>query len=264
MIASESPSTHHVRAFCVGQAKSGTGSLAAMLARDHRVAHEPERSETLDLIRRVHEEGMPAGAIRDALLERDRRLRLDYDIAWANQFLLPHLVTVFPQARFVVLIREPASWLGSIIGHLLSRTIPDEVRGFLDWWFRPDEYPGRSDDERLIASGLYSIDAFLAAWVRHIDTCLMHLPEDRRLIVRTYELSQSLDRLASFLGTSAASLDTSRIHHNRSTFDGDLAEVVDPAHVQACIDRYCQRHIDDHFTEAPPRPDTQQQRTPHD
>ena len=35
-------------------------------------------------------------AIREHLRERDARLDLEYDVAWANQFLLRHLLAVFP------------------------------------------------------------------------------------------------------------------------------------------------------------------------
>ena len=40
------------RAFCVGQAKAGTASLAGLLSANYRAAHEPERAETLALILR--------------------------------------------------------------------------------------------------------------------------------------------------------------------------------------------------------------------
>ena len=88
------------RAFCVGQAKAGTASLAGLLSANYRAAHEPERAETLDL---------------------------DYDVAWANQFIVDHLLAVFPEAAFIVLIRDCHTWLQSIAGHLVGRDVPGDV-----------------------------------------------------------------------------------------------------------------------------------------
>jgi hypothetical protein len=45
-------SVQAIKAFCVGQAKSGTGSLAALLTANHRAAHEPEREQILEMILR--------------------------------------------------------------------------------------------------------------------------------------------------------------------------------------------------------------------
>jgi hypothetical protein len=41
-----------IKAFCVGQAKSGTASVAALLAANHRAVHEPEREKLLEIILR--------------------------------------------------------------------------------------------------------------------------------------------------------------------------------------------------------------------
>ena len=44
------PSTRTTRAFCVGQAKSGTASLCDLLSGNYRAAHVPERAELPDMI----------------------------------------------------------------------------------------------------------------------------------------------------------------------------------------------------------------------
>ena len=63
--------TTSVKAFCVGQAKSGTASLVGLLSANYRAAHEPERAATLDLIlRHAHGEFSDA-AIRERLRERE-------------------------------------------------------------------------------------------------------------------------------------------------------------------------------------------------
>lgn len=58
-----------VKAFCVGQAKAGTASLAGLLSASYRVAHEPERGETLDLILREARGRLSPPAVRAYLRE---------------------------------------------------------------------------------------------------------------------------------------------------------------------------------------------------
>ena len=210
-----SPAGPAVRAFCVGQAKSGTASVCGLLATHYRAAHEPERTQVLELILREARGERDQDAVRAHLIERDRRLTLEYDIAWANQFITSHLLAVFPHARFIVLVRDPYTWLQSIIGHLSSRQIPPDVRSFLDWWFKPECYPHTRDDRALEARGVYSLAAFLNAWNQHVDSCAGGLPPERRLVLRTHELNQSHARLAGFLQIPLESLDTQSGHLNR-------------------------------------------------
>ena len=130
-----------VKAFCVGQAKAGTASLVGLLATNYRVAHEPEREEMLDMILRESRHDISARAFRSYLLERDARLDLEYDVAWANQFIIGHLQAVFPAAKYIILIRDSYTWLQSVTGHLISRDVPSDVLTFLRWWFKPEQYP---------------------------------------------------------------------------------------------------------------------------
>ena len=116
-----------VKAFCVGQAKSGTASIVGLPSANYRAAHEPERAATLDLILRHAYGGLTDAAIREHLRARDARLDLEYDVAWANQFLICHLLAVFPAAKFIVLIRDCYTWLQSITGRLTVRDVPDDV-----------------------------------------------------------------------------------------------------------------------------------------
>ena len=58
-----------MKAFGVGQAKAGTASIVGLLAANHRVAHEPERAATLDLILRHAHGELSDTAIREHLRE---------------------------------------------------------------------------------------------------------------------------------------------------------------------------------------------------
>lgn len=231
--------TSRVRAFCVGQAKSGTASIAGLLSANYRVAHEPERAATLDLILRHARGELSDTAVRERLRVRDARLDLEYDVAWANQFLIRHLVDVFPAARFIVLIRDCHSWLQSITDHLTLRDVPSDVTEFLKWWFKPDRYPHGPADRVLADRGLFSVSAYLHAWNRHVDSCIRSIPPERLLVLRTNELGASHRRLASFLGIPVSSLDVAQGHSNRGTPMEPIASVVAPGYIDEMVHSIC-------------------------
>ena len=237
------------RAFCVGQAKGGTASLAGLLSANYRVAHEPERAETLDLILREARGELSAPEVRTYLRDRDARLDLDYDVAWANQFIVDHLLAVFPEATFIVLIRDCYTWLQSIAGHVAGRGVPGDLHEFLRWWFRPERYPHGPDDRALADLGLFSVAAYLHAWNRHVDTCIESIPADRRLVLRTHELGSSHERLAAFLRIPVSSLARIGGHLNRGTWSGRIESLVDPAYIDEMVRSICGANMARHFPE---------------
>lgn len=228
-----------MKAFCVGQAKSGTASIAGLLSANYRVAHEPERAATLDLILRHGRGELSDTAVRERLRERDVRLDLEYDVAWANQFLIRHLLVVFPTARFIVLIRDCHTWLQSITDHLALRDVPGDVREFMKWWFRPDQHPHSAGDRVLRDRGLFSVSAYLHAWNRHVDSCIGSIPAERRLVLRTNELGASHRRLAGFLEIPVSSLDAAQGHVNRGTPMEPIASVVAPGYIDEMVHSIC-------------------------
>ncbi len=227
------------KAFCVGQAKSGTASLHALLAPCYRAVHEPERAKTLEMILGQSEGEVDAKSFRAYLRQRDRRLNLEYDIAWANQFIIDHLLTVFGEANFIVLIRDPYTWLQSTVGHLVSRQIPPDVRPFLNWWFKPEQYPHTRHDRMLEAQGVYSITALVNAWNHHVQTCTQLIPPERCLVLKTHELNRSHRQIADFLQIPPKSLDTERGHLNQSTWTGRLDLLVNTNYLSEVVNSIC-------------------------
>ncbi len=238
-----------VKAFCVGQAKSGTASLVGLLSANYRVAHEPERPETLKVILREAQGRLSMGAIRAYLCDRDARLDIEYDVAWANQFIIDHLLAIFPSARFIVLIRDCHTWLQSIMGHLVGRNIPLDVLEFLRWWFKPELYPHGPHDRALADRGLFSIAAYLHAWNWHVDTCTGLIPADRRLVLRTHELDSSHQRLAEFLRIPVESLDGTCGHRNRGTWSERIDSLVTPAYIDDMVHSICGVNMARYFPE---------------
>ncbi len=238
-----------IKAFCVGQAKSGTASLVGLLSANYRAAHEPERPELLSMILRESRGELSAEAFRRFLLERDVRLNLEYDVSWPNQFIIDHLLHVFPASKFIVLIRDSYTWLQSAIGHVISREMPSEILNFLPWWIKPERYPHSRQDRALAERGLFSIAAYLHAWNGHVDRCTRLIPEDRRLLLRTHELARSHGRLADFLEIPEDSLDADKGHQNSSTWPDRIESLVDPFYIDEMVQSICADNMARHFPE---------------
>ena len=242
-------SVRATKAFCVGQAKAGTASLVGLLKPYHRAAHEPEREEILEMILLESSGDVDEEKFRAYLIERDQRLSLDYDVAWANQFIISHLLAVFPDAKFVVLLRDPFTWLQSIIGHLLSRDVPADVISFLDWWFKPDRYPHSSQDSKLKNQKVYSIAAFLNAWNQHINICTEVIPSEKRLVLRTHELNKSHWKLGRFLQIPTESINVENGHLNRSIWSGQIDSLVGRDFLNEMVDTICGENMSRYFPE---------------
>ncbi len=235
-----------LQAVCIGQAKSGTASLTSLLSRHFRAAHEPERARTLDVILRHSAGEMSDRDLHEHLIERERRLGLQFDIAWANQFLVRQWLDIFPEAKFIALVRHPRPWLESLIGHLLSREIPGDVRQFLDWWFKPEQYPFSHQDKELARHGVYPIAAFLNAWRRHV-AIAEAIPEARLLILTTSDLTTGREKLADFLDIPVGKLNTEQVHINQSTWTGQLNQYVDPGFIDHQIQEICGAFVTRYF-----------------
>jgi hypothetical protein len=234
-------------AFCVGQAKSGTGSLWCVFRDRFRAAHEPEHSALLAKILEERRGVVGRDKMAAWLRQRSEHLQLELDISWFNYFVIDHLVAEFPAARFIVLVRDVYSWLESLYGHLLSREIPADIRAFLPAWFETERHPPGPGEERLRDAGLMSLAASMNVWRRHITDCCARIPPARRLVLRTNELSRSWDRVAEFLGVDAALLNVELGHVNQGTWDGRLSALVDDDLVNDAVARYCADAMSEHF-----------------
>ena len=247
MITSSFPSPS-AKAFCVGQVKSGTGSLWGLLDKNFRAAHEPDREQLLGMILQESRGDVTTADFRTYLLQRDQRLKNEYDIAWANQFIIGHLLATFPDAKFIVLIRDVYTWLQSIVGHLISRDdVPAYVIPFFDFWFKPDRYPITHRDGTMKEHRLYSVEAYLRAWNDHVNQCTQLIPSEKRLIIKCSELNRSHQQIADFLRIPVDQLDTRKGHINRSTWSDQLESLVDPTWVDEMVEKICGENMAYYF-----------------
>ena len=230
-------------AFGVGMAKSGTHSLSALFGRHHRSAHEPEEHLLIKLIL-----GMANGSTSTADAERylivsDKRLKLEMNSSSLNYFVLPSLVELFGDARFIVTVRPPLQWLESMINQQLGLPCPVHWQRLRDLRFGGTaRFPER--EYALERRGLYTLDGYLSYWARHNRDVLQQVPADRLLVVETNRLASSLERIAGFVGVPASTLDSNNAHTFKTKQRFDVLSELDRGYLEETAERICRNVVE--------------------
>ena len=218
-----------------------------MLETNFRSAHEPERAELLYRVVSFDEQKIRRDELDDYLRERGKGLELDFDSSWANYFVMDRLVVLFPDTKFIQLVRDCFSWVESITNHLISRTIPRDVEDFMEWWFQPGKYRYTKEDRTLEQLGLYPLESYLTRWKRHAEGPARSVPGDRLLLVRTHEIPESLGRIARFLGVPPELVDAAKSHRNRGAREKPLFELIDKGYLEDTVARVCRGPMELYF-----------------
>ena len=167
--------------------------------------------------------------VRAELRRRSRHFHLEMDSAG---FLAPFAGTLsdlFPDAKFIMTIRDCFSWLDARIElHLHDDALGVPHRGVLRTFlahrmqhdgdtFAPEEAPLRD-------AGLSPIASYFRFWTRSSEDVLAGVPTQRLLVVRTEDLDRSADVVARFAGVPGATVRPVHANHRTDRF-GLLADV---------------------------------------
>lgn len=181
--------------------------------------------------------------------ERDARLMLEMDSSIFNYFVVEHLVREFPEARFLLLIRDCYSWVDSFVNHQLARPTAPQHGWFSPWWFKPDKFRHSDQARALAENGLYPIECYLHGWASHVEKSVAAIPPDKLLVVRTPDLARSAGRIAGFLGVPPESLDLSRAHEYKAGTKFGILSKIDRDYLEEAVERRCRAIMRTYFPE---------------
>ena len=235
----------------LGTARSGTTSLFNLFYDKYRAAHEAGHPRLLELIERV-ERGLGSEAeVSQFLIAHNRQFWLELDSSCFLALRANQLVRLFPEARFVITLRDCYTWLDSILNNHLEypRSASEDLRRYHDVLIRPTEYPHCRHDRALEPHGLHSIDAYLAYWERTNNELLLQLPKERRLVIRTHEIREKLNDIARLVNIDPATLTEKSGHANRSDAKRMLA-LVDRDYVLERVEARCATLMNEWFPDA--------------
>jgi hypothetical protein len=228
---------HRFQMYGVGEGKSGTQTLAAMLGH-YRAAHERERLRARDLAADVFSGRVDLNSRRVEVELRRRQWRhhLEADVAGNMSIFVEPLARTQRRAQFVLLVRDCFSWLNSRVEHTLRHPDDDPSR-YHATRFAPYADRHAPEEAALENAGVLPISSYLRAWAQTNASVLAAAPADRLLVIRTEDLSCSADRLAAFLDIEPVTISVE--HRNPARDPTGLLADVPPAFVVDQAERFC-------------------------
>jgi hypothetical protein len=209
-----------------------------MLADACRSAHEPESEELLPLVEPARSGKLTRREMRSFFRARHRRLQLDFESSHLLGSFVPHLVDTFPEASFVLLVRDCRSWIDSMINDQINIRAWD---GYERWVTVFDQYlirVGRHfpPQEQLLRDlDLYPLSHYVRYWRDEVKSIMDTVPSSRLLVLRTEELPAKVGTIARFVGVSPTAVAVHRSHSYRSRRKHNVLDAIDADHVRRTI-----------------------------
>lgn len=241
-----------VRVYGVGAPKSGTHSVASICRTGLRVEHEPDSRRTISKILDYMEGRIDEDAMRRYVRERDRKLWLEVDSSEFNIYLLDALVDLFPDARFILTIRDPHSWLDSLINHTLWHGFIKLEHRLYDHKYQARRYTHPPEEAPLKERGLYTLDGYLSAWTWHNRKALDTIPEDRLMVVRTDRITERAAEIAAYAGIPGGHQLEEKAHAFPAKERFDVLSELDQDYLHSKIVEHCGELIAEYFPERQP------------
>ena len=245
------------KAYCVGMAKTGTVSLHIMFSKHYRSAHEPDRRVLVHKILAMANGKIDRNVLTSYIKHRDRRLGLEMDSSHLNYHLMNYhlidiLVSEFPEARFILTIRDCYSWLDSATNFSLARPVfrdkhwsQRHLVALMRLRFRADELKHVKEEKVLAEHGFYTLDGYFSFWKEHNSKILATVPKEQLLVVKTSEINQRTQEIESFLQIPTGSLPIQvrgnvahKKFHILSKIDRDFLEEKANLHCKDLMDKY--------------------------
>lgn len=238
-------------AYCVGAMKSGTHSLSGLLEGNYRARHEPDKTALIHHTVGYLSKQVSAEQYRRFLAYRDKRLWLEMDSSNFNIVPIELMVALFPQAKFILTMRECIGWLNSCYDHLLTRHMIGEIKVYLEELIHPERYPHSAHEEVLLRHGLPSIDAMLHYWCWHNSRVIATVPAERLLIVSTNAIQTSIPQVAAFLGIEQSRFDVVQAHLYVARKKNNLLSQISPHYIAERASAVCGELMQKYFPHVP-------------
>ncbi len=242
-----------IHVYVVGMPRSGTVSLYDIFTTGFRADHEPEsrfltRKVVAYRMKRLDEQGM-----RRYLRHRDRRLGLELDTSYLNGEVVELLADEFPDARFILTIRDAMSWTDSMMNFLLNKpefmtSRKPHIREHMEVQFGSPPYVYATEEEILQKNGLHPLSRYLKYWTEHNQRVLNLVPPERLLVIKTTDIGQSSGAIETFLNLPPNSLGKA-VHSNSAPAHHSLLKQIPDEFVRAQVREHCGELMKKYFPE---------------
>ena len=234
--------------FGVGSPKTGTHSLTSIFERNFRALHEADVKQQIELLLRNRKGLCRPGEIRQWFVDRSHRLWLDCDVSHLHGHFATDIAEAIPEAKFILTLREPRSWLDSAFNQTLGRPVSGHWADLRTAVYggKPEHYP--EPEKALQALGLYSISQYLDRWAERIERVSATIPQERLLILKTRELENSAERIADFCGVDRHQLSTKEAHRFPAAKKAGVLDGIDNEYLENLVSGRCGALLKKYFT----------------
>ena len=231
-----------IQLYSVGAPKTGTLSVARLFGPRYRGAHEGTYLEAMDYLARRR-----AGTVSERELRRWLRRRdvvvwsgceSSHVLCWFSDLLR----TEFPEAKFVVTVRDCYSWANSVIDQHLNTRPASGASSDSPYTRLRDIYYGEKSTapgDVLTELGEYTLEGYLAYWSSHYAYLLDHLEPQEVLFVETKSIGTRSAEIAAFAGVPARTLTLERSHSHRAPKKHDVLGAMDAERVRRAVVELC-------------------------
>jgi Sulfotransferase domain len=233
-----------MKVFSVGLFRTGTTTMCEMFAKSFRADHEFRVEDEIDAVMKRIAGTASDTELRAFVRERASEKPLDLDSCGAHFGLVDILATEFPEAKFILTLRNVYSWLNSCVGKLYG----DFVGG---WGSRagmlansleclPDYTFGIED-----RSGYrICLEQMMKTWAG-INRYIMHVaPADRLLVVSTETLSLCTDKIAAFCDIDRNLLESC---HSNPGQAANFLDCFDPDRLEELVEKHCSELMSERY-----------------
>ncbi|HKJ73865.1 MAG TPA: hypothetical protein VKA19_07090, partial [Alphaproteobacteria bacterium] len=132
-------------------------------------------------------------------------------------------------------------WLDSFMDQKLNTPLA-HMHPWRRLWREILQPPGAefSEYETLLRErDLFTLDGYFSYWAEHNSRALSIVPQDRLLVLRTDQISNSLDRIADFIGVPVDTLNSAQSHSFKAPKKHGILKQLDPGFVKEKAERHC-------------------------
>ena len=166
-----------------------------------------------------------------------------------SHYYLDVLLRTYPEAKYLVTLRDCFGWVESISNFVVGR---NWKHGWLYeyTWFNAGVPPEvLANEKAFLKNHRQYLENFFRLWGEWNGKILGMLPRERLLVLRTHEISQKREEIAAFVGVSPESLNWKRSHRNQNSHRLKLAEMISETELEALFAKYAAPIMREYFPE---------------
>ena len=235
--------------YCIGTAKSGTHTLADIWGDNYKTAHEPEAEFMINLILNYKNGIIDDNVVIKNLISIDNKLKLDINSSQLNFFFIDILTKIFQDSKYILTIRDPISWLDSLINHQLSSSCSSNWKRLRDFRFNPSHLIHPNEEKALKKNNLYTLDGYLSYWNYHNKKAITVIPTNKLLILRTDKINESTKVLSDFVNLFNYNIMNSNVHSFKAKNKFNILAQINKDYLYSKVKEHCIELLIEFFPE---------------